>query len=131
MSGAFFDAPQAKQALLSQAPQENAVQLQGAGGSFPGIAVSTLSSDQKELVEKTSGRVARLVYREADVAEVMDLLKAGGGLDSLHMAFYEKNDLNNDKVWDIWRVEGPSFVWHFRAAKMHVHAYINIGQKKA
>jgi hypothetical protein len=42
------------------------------------------------------------------------------------MAFYQQGDLQNDKVWDIWRVEGPSFVWHFRGAP-HVHAYINVG----
>jgi hypothetical protein len=29
-------------------------------------------------------------------------------------------------MWDMWRIEGPSFVWHFRGAP-HVHAYINIG----
>jgi len=46
------------------------------------------------------------------------------------MAFYEKGDLESDKVWDIWRVEGPSFVWHFRGAP-HVHAYINIGHRKS
>ena len=31
------------------------------------------------------------------------------------MAFYQENDLDSDKVWDIWRVEGPSLVWHFPA----------------
>jgi len=43
------------------------------------------------------------------------------------MAFYQQDDLDNDKVWDIWRVEGPSFVWHFRGAP-HVHSYINISE---
>ena len=32
------------------------------------------------------------------------------------------------KIWDIWRLEGPNFVWHFRGAP-HVHAYVNISQK--
>ena len=52
----------------------------------------------------------------------------GGGLDALHMAFYESNDIGTDKEWDIWRVEGPSFVWHFRGAP-HVHSYVNIAKK--
>jgi hypothetical protein len=60
------------------------------------------------------------------VDEAMEILKASGGLDKLHMAFYQQDDLQSDKVWDIWRVEGLSFVWHFRGAP-HVHAYINIG----
>ena len=58
----------------------------------------------------------------------MEIVKAAGGVDKLHMAFYEQGDLEGDKVWDIWRLEGPSFVWHFRGAP-HVHAYINIAQR--
>ena len=60
---------------------------------------------------------------------ILEILAATGGVDSLNMAFYQKGDLESDKVWDIWRIEGPAFVWHFRGAP-HVHAYINIGQKK-
>ena len=124
-----LDSAQAKRALLSTAPEEEAVPIQGSGGEFPGIAVSDLSGDQKDLVEKTL-KVLLAVYRPEDVKEVMATLKAGGGLDKLHMAFYEEEelDLENDQVWDVWRVEGPSLVWHFRGAP-HVHAYINIGQK--
>ncbi|MCS7468480.1 DUF3500 domain-containing protein [Stieleria sp. ICT_E10.1] len=122
-----LDADQAEAALLKKAPRETAVQLQGAGGKFPGLAVSKLASDQKELVESTL-KVLLAPYREEDVDEVMAILKSSGGLDQLHMAFYQEEDLDDDKVWDIWRVEGPSLVWHFRGAP-HVHAYINIGVK--
>ncbi|PAY16240.1 hypothetical protein CKO51_27675 [Rhodopirellula sp. SM50] len=122
-----LDADQAEAALLKKAPRETAVQLQGAGGQFPGLAVSKLASDQKELVESTL-KVLLAPYREEDVDEVMAILKSSGGLDQLHMAFYQEEDLDDDKVWDIWRVEGPSLVWHFRGAP-HVHAYINIGVK--
>jgi len=121
-----LDANQAKTALVEKAPAEAAVALQGASGKFPGIAVSDLSADQKGLVEKTL-QVLLAPYRAEDVEEVMAILKATGGVEKLHMAFYQQGDLQNDKVWDIWRVEGPAFVWHFRGAP-HVHAYINIGQ---
>ena len=121
-----LDAEQAKQALVQTAPRETDVQLQGDKGSFPGIAVSQLSDDQKQLVESTI-KVLLDPYRPEDVEEVMSILKATGGADSLRMAFYQQEDLNEDKEWDIWRVEGPAFVWHFRGAP-HVHAYINIGQ---
>lgn len=116
-----------KQALLKEAPDESAFPLQGAEGTFPGVAVSELSSDQKELVQSVV-RTLLAPYRKEDVDEVTSILKEGGGLERLHMAFYESGDLENDHVWDIWRVEGPSFVWHFRGAP-HVHAYINIGMK--
>lgn len=124
---AALDAEQAKLALLKKAPSETAVQLQGAGGRFPGLAVAKLEDDQKALVESTL-KTLLAPYREADVDEVMEILKGSGGLDQLHMAFYQDEDIDNDKVWDIWRVEGPSLVWHFRGAP-HVHAYINIGVK--
>ena len=52
-------------------------------------------------------------------------LKAQGGLDACHLAFYAQNDIGNDGVWDIWRLEGPSFVWHYRGAP-HVHVWVNV-----
>ncbi|WP_425613422.1 DUF3500 domain-containing protein [Anatilimnocola sp. NA78] len=122
-----LDAGQAKKALLPMAPGEAAVNIQGASGKFPGIGVSELSSDQQQLVEATL-KVLLAPYRAEDAEEVMAMLKADGGVGKLHMAFYSNNDLNKDSVWDIWRVEGPSFVWHFRGAP-HVHAYINIAAK--
>lgn len=120
-----LDPQQSKVALLSAAPKEAAVELQGPGKAYPGIAVSALSADQKALVEKTL-KVLLAPYRAEDVDEVFAILKANGGIEQLHLAFYQQGDLQNDRVWDIWRVEGPAFVWHFRGAP-HVHAYINIG----
>jgi hypothetical protein len=122
-----LDGKQREKALLAKAPAENAVQIQGSSGTFPGIAVGELSRDQKELVEAVM-KVILAPYREDDVNEAIALLKDGGGLDALHMAFYETNDIGKDQEWDIWRLEGPTFVWHFRGAP-HVHAYINIGKK--
>ena len=119
-----LDSKQAKQALIARAPRESAVAIQGDQGTFPGIHVGELSSDQQALVGTT---VQKLLspYREEDVAEVMAILKESGDVANLHMAFYEQEDLDSDGIWDIWRIEGPSFVWHFRGAP-HVHAYINI-----
>ena len=122
-----LDAKQSARALLSAAPKEAEVALQGERGAFPGISIGELSADQKQLVESTL-KIILAPYRKEDVDEVFEILKAGGGIDKLHMAFYQEGDLKSDKVWDIWRVEGPAFVWHFRGAP-HVHAYINIGVK--
>jgi hypothetical protein len=122
-----LDSQQRTRALLKNAPPEAAVEIQGSGGKFPGIAVKELSSDQRELVQATL-KTIMAPYRQEDVDEVMAIAQAGGGLDALHMAFYQEDDLENDQVWDIWRVEGPSLVWHFRGAP-HVHAYINVAIK--
>ncbi len=120
-----LDAKQSRKALVAKAPNETAVAIQGDKGTFPGIVVSDLSADQKNLVQETL-QILLAPYRREDADEAMEILKASGGIDRLHMAFYQQGDLDNDKQWDIWRVEGPSFVWHFRGAP-HVHAYINIG----
>jgi len=123
-----LDPKQRKQALLKKAPRENQVSLQGKAGKFPGIAVADLSKDQQELFESAI-KVILAVYRKEDVDDALAILKQGGGMDILLLAFYQQGDLQSDKVWDIWRVEGPTFVWHFRGAP-HVHAYINIGLKQ-
>lgn len=122
-----LDGTQRKAALQPKAPKEDAVLIQGSGGKFPGLSVGDLSSDQKELVEEVI-KVILAPYRKEDVDEAIALQKAGGGLDALHMAFYENNDIGSDQVWDIWRLEGPTFVWHFRGAP-HVHTYVNIAKK--
>lgn len=122
-----LDPKQRDRALIEKAPKENEVPLQGQSGRFPGVAVGELSSDQKALVEQVV-KVILAPYRPEDVEEALAVLKRGGGFDKLHMAFYKQGDLENDRTWDIWRVEGPTFVWHFRGAP-HVHTYVNIATK--
>jgi hypothetical protein len=123
-----LDGTQRQKALLTTAPRESDVPVQGAAGKFPGIGVGELSADQKELVRKVV-KVLLDPYRAEDVDEAMAVIEAGGGLDALHMAFYQNEDLGGDMVWDVWRVEGPTFVWHFRGAP-HVHTYVNIAAVK-
>jgi len=120
-----LDENQRKAALLKSSPKEAVAALPVDGGKYPGIQVADLSAEQRGLVQDTL-KVLLAPYRQEDVDEVMQIVQANGGIEALHMAFYQQGDLNNDKVWDIWRVEGPGFVWHFRGAP-HVHAYINIG----
>ena len=43
------------------------------------------------------------------------------------MAFYKNEDVGEDKVWDVWKIEGPSMVCYFRGDP-HVHAWINVKQ---
>jgi hypothetical protein len=42
-----------------------------------------------------------------------------------YLAYYAQNDIGKDGGWDIWRLEGPSFVWHYRGAP-HVHVWVNV-----
>jgi hypothetical protein len=124
---AALDAAQQKQALCSGAPEETSVELRGSAGTFAGIPVSALSADQRQLVDETL-RVILAPYRTEDIEEVMAAIDAQGGVERLQLAFYQDDDLEDDKVWDIWRIEGPQFVCHFRGAP-HVHAYLHVGSK--
>ena len=122
-----LDGTQRSSALVPKAPKEDAVSVQGSSGHFPGLAVGELSADQKALVESVM-KVILAPYRDEDVEEALAIIKEGGGLDALHMAFYENGDIGADHEWDLWRLEGPNIVWHFRGAP-HVHAYVNITKK--
>jgi hypothetical protein len=123
----MLDGKQQDKALLAKAPPEAAVQIRGPKAQFPGIAIAELAPDQKKLVQ-TVMKDLLAPYREDDVKEALSCLGAGGGLDKMHIAFYKDHDIGSDKIWDIWRLEGPTFVWHFRGAP-HVHTYVNIASK--
>lgn len=120
----MLDGRQQKQALVERRPQESQVGFRGKDGTFPGIAVSDLSSDQREHLQHVL-QILIEPYRQTDRDEVTACLNAQGGLERCHLAFYEQGDIGSDKVWDNWRLEGPSFVWYFRG-QPHVHVWVNV-----
>lgn len=120
-----LDGKQQKLALVKQGlPHESHVAFRGAEGSFQGIPITELSADQRARVQEVLGKLVE-PYRQSDRDEVISCLKAQGGLDACHLAFYQEDDLGEDGVWDNWRLEGPSFVWHYRGAP-HVHVWVNV-----
>jgi hypothetical protein len=121
----MLDKQQREQALVRRGlPNESRVGFQGNGGKFQGLAITELSRDQKEHLQQV---MAVLVepYRQSDRDEVAQCLKTQGGLDACHLAYYSQGDVGKDGVWDNWRLEGPSFVWHYRGAP-HVHVWVNV-----
>ena len=123
---ASLDGAQRKQSLYNgRRPEKgtSTVDLTGNQFGLPGIALSDLSADQKELVMDSLGECLA-PFRKADRDESMKLIKKGG-TDNLHLAYYQKQDLGDDQVWDVWQIEGPSMVWYFRGAP-HVHAWAHI-----
>ena len=83
-----------------------------------------LSEDQKQEMQNVLTTLIE-PYRQVDQEEVRACLKAQGGLDACHLAFYRDSDIGKDEVWDNWRLEGPAFVWYFRGSP-HVHVWVNI-----
>lgn len=125
---AMLDGRQRKAALVNTLPRENAIGFRGGkeGADFdaPGIPVSDLSADQRAELEKVLASLLE-PFRAADRAEARACLTTQGGLEACRLAFFTAGDLGDDGVWDNWRLEGPSFVWHFRGAP-HVHVWVNV-----
>jgi hypothetical protein len=120
----MLDGKQREKALVAKLPREQDSGFQGPEGKFPGIAVSELASDQQSVVSEVLQKLVE-PYRQIDREEALQCLKAQGGLEKCSLAFYSDGDVGNDKVWDCWRLEGPSFVWYFRGSP-HVHVWVNV-----
>jgi len=114
---------QQQEALLPKTPPEREVGFHG-DASIPGLPVTEMSGDQKEHLQNVLGLLVEM-YRSGDQDEVMQCLKTQGGLDACSLSFYADRDIGGDGVWDNWRLEGPSFVWHYRGAP-HVHVWVNV-----
>jgi hypothetical protein len=123
---AVFDALDEKQREVALATKNPGDGLSGTKALSPrhGIAYKDLTSDQKQLVE-TVMRTVLGPFRKEDVDEVMGIVKAGGGMDFVNIAFYRDGNMNDSKRWHFWRLEGPGFVWNYRVLP-HVHCFVNI-----
>jgi len=125
----MLDGKQRKAALIARAPQERNVHFRKKDG-IPGLPYSEMSSDQQQHLQ---GVLKLLLepYRAADQKEALQCLKAQGGLDGCKLSFYQNGpngksvDIGDDGVWDVWRLEGPAFVWYFRGSP-HVHVWVNV-----
>ncbi|MGL6097540.1 MAG: DUF3500 domain-containing protein [Fimbriiglobus sp.] len=122
---AMLSEKQRQAALAEKSPKESAVAFRGKKVSDgPGLPASDLSRDQKDELQKV---LAALVdpFRVEDRDEALAALKTQGGLDACVLTYFADKDIGNDKVWDNWRLEGPSFVWYFRGSP-HVHVWVNV-----
>jgi hypothetical protein len=117
-----------QKAVVKSSPGEGhgSVKFRDKVAEMPGIMYADLSGDQKALVEAVM-RDILLPYRKEDADEVMSIVKANGGLDKMHLAFYQDNMPAEKTPWHFWRLEGPGFVWNYRILP-HVHTYVNIAK---
>ncbi len=106
------------------------VKLPSKDAAVPGLRVQEMSQDQQELIEKVMRELVS-PYRKEDGDEVMEIVKENGGLKKMALAFYqEKGEFTDKEPWTYWRLEGPGFVWSFRALP-HIHTFVNISSKIA
>ncbi len=102
------------------------VALTGQKTGQPGIRIGDLAKDQRGLVQQVMADLLS-PFRKPDADEAMKLVQAQG-IDNLSLAFFKKQDVGNDGVWDVWQIEGPDMLWYFRGDP-HVHCWVNIREK--
>jgi hypothetical protein len=123
-----LDEKQRKAAVVDGTPGEQYPSVRFRKGQpRPGLRCAELSQDQRALVEKVMRDVLS-PYRKEDVDEVMEIVKATGGMEKIHLAFYRQMEMNDRQPWHFWRLEGPGFIWNFRVLP-HVHTYVNIASR--
>ncbi len=119
----MLDGKQREMAKFAKTPREQAVAFRDRS-EWVGLPIREMTGDQKEQVQKTLQSLL-VMFRHADQTDANACITKQGGLDACNLVFYTDDDTGNDEVWDNWRIEGPSFVWHFRGAP-HVHVWVNL-----
>jgi len=118
-----------KIAVLPEAPVQTGIELQGRGGSFPGIPLSELAQEGKDLARTLVDRILSTYYAD-DVAYAQECLTANGGLDALWLSYYQHGEDGDIPEAQVFRLEGPASVFYFRGSP-HVHAFINVAMDAA
>jgi len=143
-ANAVFDAltpAERARAVAHSAPIELVVQPQGEAGRFDGLRMGDANEGARDDAEALLALVLS-TYPAQQAADARAAIDARGGLDALHLAFYESHGFFEDMVpladldaaarqargdpyWQVWRLEGPGTVIHFQGYP-HVHAYVQI-----
>ena len=125
----MLDGKQRETALVETVRAERETQtvaLSGRKQGLPGIPISALAADQKDMVRAVLKDVLA-PFRKEDAAESLRLIEPQ--FESLHMAFCKGMDIGGDGVWDVWQIEGPQMLWLFRGAP-HVHVWVHVRDSK-
>ena len=105
----------------------DSVRLPRADHKAPGVGFTALTRDQKGLVERVMRELVS-PYRREDGDEVMEIVRANGGMEKLAFAFYTEGERTAREPWTFWRLEGPGFVWSYRALP-HIHTFVNVSSR--
>jgi hypothetical protein len=111
-------------AVQPTAPIQTQIELQGADGSFAGVAVETFSPESKTIVRELVDAILS-TYAPDDVAYAWQCLENNGGIDRLFLSYYQDGEINGSRQYQIFRLEGPAAVFYFRGYP-HVHAFVNV-----
>jgi hypothetical protein len=124
-----FDDAQRRRALVADGAEDDprSIRLRGDQLGEPGLAVADLDGPQKQMVQQLLKDLTR-PFRAFDAEEIQECLREAGGAERLRLTFFKEGDVGDDRVWDIWKLEGPAFAWYFHGSP-HVHAWVNIARQ--
>lgn len=140
-------APDEQRRARAERPiHELVMQAQGADGRFTGVAVGETREPARAAARALVDAVLS-TWNEADRRDAWSCIDHNGGLEALHVTFYESkgfypdgavwSELTPDErarreapYWQVWRIEGPGTAIHFKGSP-HVHAYVNIARDPA
>jgi hypothetical protein len=117
----MLDANQRKMAEVESLPHEYEI---GFGTAARGLPARLLPPDQRQQLNVVL-QTLMAPFRAADRARIAECLARQGGPDALTLAFGRANRMSAPD-WDDWRLQGPSFIWHWRGSP-HVHVWVNVG----
>ncbi|HEY9182096.1 MAG TPA: DUF3500 domain-containing protein [Gammaproteobacteria bacterium] len=116
------------QARVARAPAQVNIGVQGAAGRFDGVAIADLAPAKRALAREVVAGILG-TYADESAAYAWQCLDRNGGIDGLHFADYDEDfeggRLAGDGPSQIFRIEGPAAVFHFRG-EPHLHAFINV-----
>jgi hypothetical protein len=126
---ATLDDKEKARALVAKSDGDNPRSIRLKGEKLPeiGLPVADLDPQQKKMVQELLGMLTS-PFRAFDAEEVRECLASAGGADKLRLTYFKEGDIDNDGVWDIWKLEGPAFAWYFHGSP-HVHTWVNIARK--
>ncbi|MEN9358859.1 MAG: hypothetical protein RL095_394 [Verrucomicrobiota bacterium] len=90
-----------------------------------GLSFAELNGEGRELAKLLLEAVLTRPYRRRDSQLAWQAIEARGGIDSLKIHYFQKEDLGRDGVWDNWEIWGPGFVCFFRG-NPHPHCWIKV-----
>ncbi len=117
----LLDAAQKSRAELDRLPEETEI---GFNTPLNGLHMRDLSAAQSKQLDALI-RTLVAPFRASDRARIMECLVRQGGPQALTVAF-GRAQRKSAPDWDDWRLQGPSFVWHWRGSP-HVHVWVNVG----
>jgi hypothetical protein len=113
---------------VARAPAQVNIGVQGAAGRFDGVSVADLSPAKRALARELVAGILG-TYADDAAAYAWQCLERNGGVDALHFADYDEDFEGGRRAGDgpsqIFRLEGPAAVFHFRG-EPHLHAFINV-----